>query len=587
MENNIVKVCLWGQTVGEIYWDERRKQSCFSFSKDFVSKGIDIAPLTASIYNPLLAQGEVYLGNKKELYKGLPEFLADSLPDNWGERVMKHWFDHYGTKRHLTPVDALSLMGKRSMGAFEFEPYIEKWEKATDIQLTDLYKLADAIMEESVLPDGEDALINLQKLFSVGTSAGGKRPKAIIAIDKETGEVKAGHGQLPANYTHYILKFNERQSFPTTLLEKTYYDMAVRAGIEMMPSALMEIDGLPNFITQRFDRGEDKIHTQTLAAMIPDADSYEDLFKVARKLGVPYIEQERLFRQAVFNVLGDNLDDHSKNFSFMKKKTGEWHMTPAYDLCFTYDLTGMGYANRHEMTLCGKDRDITREDLLRFGNENDIRKAKSLINDVADILMSFKEYALNNGVSSVYADVIQKALARNIGINYETKMVPRNDGNNEEENIFDSISILGNKGKYVISARYHGKDLPKERIIQEDYLAYSYKLATKQQLANKYLGERAKRINDKEFIVKVAVSLTNATYPQEVLSEEVIKKIRDFFSVYKSIEEKENALNKIWQEAEKLPETNKAGKWLSDAKEVLHEIAVDDDGPKRSPGLKV
>jgi len=111
MENNIVRVSLWGQTVGEIYWDEKRKQSCFSFSNDFVAKGLDIAPLTASIHNPLLAQGEVYLGNKKDLYKGLPEFLADSLPDNWGERVMKHWADHYGGKIRLTPVDAIVAHG--------------------------------------------------------------------------------------------------------------------------------------------------------------------------------------------------------------------------------------------------------------------------------------------------------------------------------------------------------------------------------------------------------------------------------------------------------------------------------------------
>ena len=96
---------------------------------------------------------------------------------------MKHWADHYGGKIRLTPVDALSLMGKRSMGALEFEPYMEKWEITTDILLPELYKLANIIMEESKFPEGEDPLIHLQNLFSVGTSAGGKRPKAIIAYD--------------------------------------------------------------------------------------------------------------------------------------------------------------------------------------------------------------------------------------------------------------------------------------------------------------------------------------------------------------------------------------------------------------------
>ena len=494
MENNIVKVSLWGQTVGEIYWDEKRKQSCFSFSIDFVSKGLDIAPLTASIHNPLLARGEVYLGNKKDLYKGLPEFLADSLPDNWGERVMKHWADHYGGKVHLTPVDALSLMGKRSMGAFEFEPYMEKWEKPTDIRLPELYELASIIMEESKFPEGEDPLIHLQNLFSVGTSAGGKRPKAIIAINQETGEIKSGQGVLPTEYKYYILKFNERKQFPTTLLEKTYYDMAIKAGISMMPSSLMDITGTPNFITERFDRvGGKKIHTQTLAALAPEADSYEDLFSVARKLGVPNDELVKLYRQTVFNFLGDNLDDHNKNFSFVMKENGDWHISPAYDLCFTYDLTGMGFANRHELSVCGKDKDVTTEDLLMFGKANDIRAAESIIKEVSDVLQNFREYAVKNGVSEVYAEVIQKKLCQNLDIKSEIEGGQMDVGNPEQSSIFDHIAIRKNKEKYTINANLNGARLREKKILQEDYMAYSFGLVSKEKLAEKYFQEEVKQ----------------------------------------------------------------------------------------------
>lgn len=330
---------------------------------------------------------------------------------------MKHWADHYGGKIRLTPVDALSLMGKRSMGALEFEPYMEKWEITTDILLPELYKLANIIMEESKFPEGEDPLIHLQNLFSVGTSAGGKRPKAIIAINQETGEIKSGQGLLSDEYKYYILKFNEGKQFPTTLLEKTYYDMAIAAGIPMMPSSLMDINGMPNFLTERFDRvNGTKVYTQTLAALAPEADSYEDLFSVARKLVVPYDELVKLYRQTVFNFLGDNLDDHNKNFSFVMNKNGDWHISPAYDLCFTYDLTGMGFANRHELSVCGKDKDITKDDLLKFGKANDIRAAESIIKEISDVLMRFKEFALKNGVSEVYAEVIQKKLCQNLDV---------------------------------------------------------------------------------------------------------------------------------------------------------------------------
>jgi serine/threonine-protein kinase HipA len=497
MENNIVKVSLWGQTVGEIYWDEKRRQSCFSFSSDFIIKGLDIAPLTASIHNPLLARGEVYLGNKKDLYKGLPEFLADSLPDNWGERVMNHWADHYGGKVRLTPVDALSLMGKRSMGAFEFEPYMEKWERATDIKLSELYELASIIMEESKFPEGEEPLIHLQKLFSVGTSAGGKRPKAIIAINQETGEIKSGQGLLPSEYKYYILKFNEGKQFPTTLLEKTYYDMAIEAGINMMPSSLKYTDGTPHFITERFDRlSGKKVHTQTLAAMAPEADSYEDLFSVARKLGVPSDELVRLYRQAVFNFLGDNLDDHNKNFSFVMHENGDWHISPAYDLCFTYDLTGMGFANRHELSICGKDKDITKDDLLMFGRTNDIRGAESIIKEVSDVLLNFREYALKNGVSEFFAEVIQKKLCQNIGIKPEADREQRGGDDSNQSGFFDHIVIRKNKEKYTINASLRGVRLREKRIQHEDFLAYSFGLVSKEELADKYFQEEIKHSKD-------------------------------------------------------------------------------------------
>ena len=576
MENNIVKVSLWGQTVGEIYWDEKRKQSCFSFSGDFIAKGLDLAPLTASIHNPLLARGEVYLGNKKDLYKGLPEFLADSLPDNWGERVMKHWADHYGGKVRLTPVDALSLMGKRSMGAFEFEPYMEKWEKTTDIRLPELYELASIIMEESKFPEGEDPLIHLQNLFSVGTSAGGKRPKAIIAINQETGEIKSGQGLLPTEYKYYILKFNERKQFPTTLLEKTYYDMAVEAGIPMMPSSLMDINGTPNFLTERFDRVNGvKVHTQTLAALAPEADSYEDLFSVARKLGVPNEELVKLYRQTVFNFFGDNLDDHNKNFSFIMKQNGDWHISPAYDLCFTFDLTGMGFANRHELSVCGKDKDITKDDLLNFGKANDIRAAESIIKEVSDVLQSFKEYAAKNGVSEVYAEVIQKKLCQNLGIKSETGREQMAGGDPGQLSIFDHIVIRKNKEKYTINASLKGARLREKKILHEDYMAYSFGIVSKEKLAEKYFQEEIKQSKDKikEYLVGIAIRLANRLHPERELSEDEKAVIRDYFSNIGSLEQAKKVSDDIWDIAEASPDMKKAPVWRRDARIVFEQVA--------------
>ncbi len=589
MENNIVKVSLWGQTVGEIYWDEKRKQSCFSFSSDFVAKSLDIAPLTASIHNPLLAQGEVYLGNKKDLYKGLPEFLADSLPDNWGERVMKHWADHYGGKVHLTPVDALSLMGKRSMGAFEFEPYMEKWEKPTDIKLPELYELASIIMEESKFPEGEDPLIHLQNLFSVGTSAGGKRPKAIIAINQTTGEIKSGQGLLSTDYKYYILKFNERKQFPTTLLEKTYYDMAIETGINMMPSSLMDINGIPNFLTERFDRvNGTKVHTQTLAALAPEADSYEDLFSVARKLGVPNDELVKLYRQTVFNFLGDNLDDHNKNFSFVMYENGDWHISPAYDLCFTYDLTGMGFANRHELSVCCKDKDITKEDLLMFGKANDIRASEAIIKEISDVLYNFREHAVKNGVSEVYAEVIQKKLSQNLGIVSESAKGQHIADVPDSPSIFSHIAVRKNKEKYSINASLPGIKIYEKKILQEDYMAYSFGLISKEKLAEKYFQEEIKQSRDKikEYLVGIAVNLTCSRYPESCLEESEKEKIRSYFFSFGNIEQRQEIVHEVWEIAERQPGVRLSGKWFEEAKVYLNQLAGLSEGQDLGHGLK-
>ena len=82
MENNVVSVMLWGEEVGKLYWDERNKRAVFNYHPDFIKKGVEIAPLTASVKGPA-AKGMPILGNKEKTYQGLPPFLADSLPDRW------------------------------------------------------------------------------------------------------------------------------------------------------------------------------------------------------------------------------------------------------------------------------------------------------------------------------------------------------------------------------------------------------------------------------------------------------------------------------------------------------------------------
>ena len=217
-------------------------------------------------------------------------------------------------KRKLTPVDKLSFIGKRGMGAFEFIPATPGLESSSTLQIESLYQLARRIFEErEEISVQDDEALQLQSIYEIGTSAGGQHPKAIIAINETTHDIRSGQVPLPEGYTYYILKFAEGDDFPFTQMEMVYYEMAKEAGITMMPSRLIQIEGKHHFLTERYDRiNGEKIHTQTLAAMNPDATSYEDLFEVCRKLNIPASEQSELYRRTVFNIMGGNVDDPSR-----------------------------------------------------------------------------------------------------------------------------------------------------------------------------------------------------------------------------------------------------------------------------------
>lgn len=414
MRDNVVEVRLWGETVGLLTWDENRGCAVFQFDEKFSQYGWDVAPLTASLESPYIQKRFPLSGNKEKLYAGLPEFIADSLPDHWGNVVFQKWLEtnHLGSKR-INAVDRLSFIGKRAMGALEFEPAHVIEDASVNIELTSLYELANRIFKErqDISITIGDPLI-MEDLYKVGTSAGGQRPKAIIAMDEATGTIRSGQAELPPNFKHYILKFDtgKPKEFPFTKVEMAYYLMAKDAGITMMPSKLVEIGGAQNFLTQRFDRVEgQKLHTQTLAAISSLADTYEDLFVVGRKLHLSAAEQAQQYRRMVFNVLAKNVDDHTKNFSFVMEQSGTWKLSPAYDIIFSADPDSH-FFHYHEMSILGKRSNITRKDLLLFAQRQDIKNASSIIDEVAETVSNFRTYAKDVDINDFWIGKIEKII---------------------------------------------------------------------------------------------------------------------------------------------------------------------------------
>lgn len=404
-------VRLWGMPVGYLSWDKKSGISVFEYDAEFIDKGLDIAPLTMPVNSPRSRKNIPWPGDKDKLYMGLPPMIADSLPDKWGHSLFSAWLrDNHIPAKNVCPVDHLSFIGSRAMGALEYEPAQKLGDNFVfTVDVERLYKFAKQVLNEreTTVLNAENSIL-WQDLIKISSSPGGKRPKAIVAVNKSTGEVISGQGKIPEGFEHFILKYDDNTSYPIARLEYVYYQMAMAAGINMMFSELQSFGNVTHFLTHRFDRaGNERIHTQTLAAISPGSDSYDDLFAVIRRLNLPYNDSRQLYLRMVFNVLARNVDDHTKNFSFCMKPDGVWRLSPAYDLTYSVEFSAPAYINRHSITINGRNEDITREDLEAVAQRNDIQNYKSLINKVSNAVGKFREFADSLEIDKQIIDSIE------------------------------------------------------------------------------------------------------------------------------------------------------------------------------------
>ena len=414
MTTKILKVMLWGKEVGRLSMDFRRGMPYFEYNRDWVENGLDVSPLNASIKRPQNLRP--IFGASEKIYQKLPPFIADSLPDSWGNELFEQWRQQQKIRvGDITPLDKLAFIGKRAMGALEFEPETYRFSSVENLNLNSLIALAKRVYTERenahVMPEES---LDMQSLLAVGTSAGGRQPKAIVAINRETREIRSGQIEGLKNFDYCLLKFGTKER-STAELEMVYYEMATRAGISMMPCWLMDVEGEKHFVTKRFDRDHGrKLHMQTLAALYPEADSYESLLWVCRKMRLSERDSEEIFRRLVFNVLANNTDDHNKNFSFLMDESGRWSLAPAYDMTYIFSVGGYLPETHHCLLVKGKYTDITLHDVLELAADNGIRKADTIIADVVEALRSFRTLAEKNSVQERWISAVETTLQHNL-----------------------------------------------------------------------------------------------------------------------------------------------------------------------------
>lgn len=428
MTDIVMKVSLWGQDVAAVVWDKENEYAIFEFLPEFSAKGLDVAPLMMPLED--ISRGDrtfYYPSNRNKTFKGLPGLIADSLPDDYGNQIIDEWFASKGLSgMTFSPVDRLCYVGKRGMGALEFEPAQNnpQLEESSVIEIAHLTNLAKEVLGKREdfqvkLSKGDESLLDI---IRVGTSAGGAKPKAIIAVNSDMSEVRSGQVKAPDGFTYWLLKFDGVEAGKVSdnppgigRIEYAYHKMALDCGIEMTECRLYEEGQHAHFITKRFDRTDDggKLHTQTLCAIAhfdrDDRHSYEQAFQVMRRMNLPYPDMEQLYRRMVFNIIARNHDDHTKNHSFILHKGREWRLAPAYDLCYSYSSSGR-WTNQHQMSANNKRDEFTREDLLAVARNMGIKNALSIVNQIADVISSWNRYASEAGVKKEHMYQIGKNL---------------------------------------------------------------------------------------------------------------------------------------------------------------------------------
>jgi len=425
-------VKIWGQTIGAVAWDESQEIASFEYEPKFKSKNIDLAPIKIPIRSnqKIFSFPELRPSKNSEYntFKGLPGLLADVLPDKYGNQLINIWLAQNGRPENsMNPIEQLCFIGTRGMGALEFEPSQLKSSKKTfQVEINSLVGIAQRMLdkrakfETNLNNDEQQALMEILK---IGTSAGGARPKAIIAYNKKTGQVRSGQTNSPRGFEHWLIKldgvsntqFGESRGYGR--IEMAYYNMAKDCGIKMMESKLFEENSRAHFMTKRFDReqGSKKHHIQTFCAMQHydfnevRSYSYEQLFQTMRLLRLPYPDAEQMYRRMVFNVIARNCDDHTKNFSFRLKEGSNWELAPAYDICHAYRPDSI-WVSQHALSINGKRIDIEIEDLIKFAKAMNIKKAKNIIFEINTKVQHWIDYADAVSVNPKLRDSIKETL---------------------------------------------------------------------------------------------------------------------------------------------------------------------------------
>ena len=330
----------------------------FEYDSNWITNGFSISPFSL----PLKKQ--VFIP-RIDPFDGLYGVFSDSLPDGWGRLLVDRMLNSQNINpREISQIDRLAIVGETGMGALSYKPEYNLLEdKDYQEDYDNLALSCKKILNTEYSAD-------LDKLFKLGGSSGGARPKILTKIDNED----------------WIIKF------PSSLdesnigrLEYLYSVCAKKCKIDMPETKLFPSKISSGYFgIKRFDRKKlsmgpiRKLHMISVSGLletshrIPNLD-YNDLMQLTLNLTKSFEEVEKLFRLMCFNVFSHNRDDHSKNFSFIyNEDLNKWELSPAYDLTYSYSING-----EHATTINGNGVNPDLNDILKVAEKIGLDKKKA------------------------------------------------------------------------------------------------------------------------------------------------------------------------------------------------------------------
>lgn len=399
-----VLYCGWGERwqLGQLAHNNRHL--LFEYSAEALKKGLELSPLNLKL------RTEAYMSFPLSQMR-LPGLISDSLPDGWGLLLMDKLF----RKQHIrladvSPLDRLSFIGHRGMGALSFEP-----ETGTELEPQDL-KILDIALEIQKFISNETTRALLQ-LAQLGGSPQGARPKVLVNYDTNTERISTDpHG----NGDPWIIKFQaEKEHKEVCAIEELYAKLAKKSGLTMSDTRYFELGkNLSAFGTKRFDREKEiRVPIHSLAGAlnadfrIPGSTSYTSFLRLTRIMTKSEQEVYKAFRQCVFNVVFNNRDDHGKNLSYRLGKDRRWKLSPAYDLTFN-----VGPGGEHQMDIQGEGKNPDHSHLMGLADDADLdqKEAQEVIDQVIETAEVFKTEAKNLPIRQVTVREIHSAISKNV-----------------------------------------------------------------------------------------------------------------------------------------------------------------------------